>query len=51
MELDDKGRTARDGYIHEIIGRYQKREEWEILDDVRMMVDSIESRLRPISTT
>jgi len=46
MELDDSGRVARDGYIHEIIGRYKKREEWEILDDVRVIVESIKSRLR-----
>jgi hypothetical protein len=51
MELDDKGRQARDGYIHDIIGRYKKREEWEVLDDVRAMVESIESRLGPLSTT
>jgi len=50
MELDDSGRIARDGYIHEIIGRYKKREEWGILDDVRIIVESIESRLRPGST-
>lgn len=50
MELDDKGRIARDGYIHEIIERYKKREEWEVLDDVRTMVESIESRLGPVST-
>jgi hypothetical protein len=51
MQLDDKGRIARDGYIHEIIGRYKKREEWEILDDVRIIVESIESRLGLVSTT
>jgi hypothetical protein len=50
MELDDKGRIARDGYVHDIIRRYKKREEWEVLDDVRTMVESIESRLRPEST-
>ena len=50
MELDDRGRIARDGYIHEIIERYKKTEEWEILNDVRTMVESIESRLRPGST-
>lgn len=50
MELDDKGRIARDGYIHEIIERYKKREEWEVLDDVRIIVESMESRLRPGST-
>jgi hypothetical protein len=50
MELDDQGRQARDGYIHDIIGRYKKREEWEVLDDVGAMVESIESRLRPGST-
>jgi hypothetical protein len=50
MELDVSGRIARDGYIHDIIGRYKKREEWEVLDDVRAMVESIESRLGPIST-
>jgi hypothetical protein len=51
MELDDKGRQARDGYIHDIIGRYKKREEWEVLGDVRIMIESIESRLGPVSTT
>jgi hypothetical protein len=51
MELDDKGRQARDGYIHEIIERYRKREEWAISDDVRVMVESIESRLGPVFTT
>jgi hypothetical protein len=50
MELDDKGRIARDGYIHDIIIRYKKREEWEVLDDVRTMVESIEIRLGPVST-
>jgi hypothetical protein len=50
MELDDKGRQARDGCIHDIIERYKKREEWEIIDDVRTMVESIESRLGPVST-
>jgi hypothetical protein len=47
MELDDKRRQARDGYIHDIIGRYKKREEWAVLDDVRAMVESIGSRLGP----
>jgi hypothetical protein len=51
MKLDDKGRQARDGYIHDIIGRYKKREEWEVLGDVRIMIESIESRLGPVSTT
>jgi hypothetical protein len=51
LELDDSGRIARDGYIHGIIRRYKKREEWEILDNVRAMVESIEIRLGPSSTT
>jgi hypothetical protein len=50
MKLDDTGRIARDEYIHEIIEQYKVREEWEILDDVRIMVASIESRLGPLST-
>jgi hypothetical protein len=50
MELDEGGRQARDGYIHEIMERYEKREEWAILDDVRIIVESIVSRLGPGST-
>ena len=50
MELDDSGRIARDGYIHEIIDRYKRREEWEMLDDVRATVESIEGRLGRKST-
>jgi len=50
MDLDDEGREARDGYIREVIDRYRSREEWEILDDVRTMVQTIESRLGPVTT-
>jgi len=50
MELNDGDRIAREGYIHEIIGRYKAREEWEILNDVRTIVESIESRLGPFPT-
>lgn len=51
MDLDDEGRIARDGYIREVIERYKRREEWMILDDVRTMVESIETRLGPPVTT
>jgi len=51
MELKDEDRIARDGYIHQIIERYKTREEWELIGDVRTIVESIESRLRPISPT
>jgi hypothetical protein len=51
MELDDNGRQARDGHIHEVIGRYKMREEWGMLDDVRTTVESIESRLGPFFTS
>ena len=51
MDLDDGGRIARDGYIREVTERYKRREEWVILDDVRTMVESIESRLGSQLTT
>ena len=50
MGLNDGDRIARDGYIRHIIERYKNREEWEILDDVRTIVESIESRLGPFPT-
>ena len=45
MDFDKEGRKARDGYISEIIFRYKQREEWEILDEVRAIVEAIERRL------
>ena len=51
MNLDDEGRIARNGHIREVIERYKRREEWVILDDVRTMVESIESRLGSPLTT
>jgi hypothetical protein len=45
MILDEAGRKARDGYIRGVIDRYQKKEEWEILKDVRAVVEAIDARL------
>jgi len=45
MAFDEEDRKARDGYISEIIARFRKREEWEILDEVRAIVEAIECRL------
>lgn len=45
MALDDEDRRARDESVKEVIGRYKTREEWEILSDVREVVESIESTL------
>jgi len=45
MDFDQEGRKARNGYISEIISRFRRREEWEILDEVRAIVEAIESRL------
>jgi len=50
MDLAEEGRIARDVYIRQVVEQYRSREEWEILDDVRTMVQTIESRLGPVTT-
>ena len=45
MKQDNEGRKARNGFIHDIIARYKERDEWEILGDIRVIVEDIERTL------
>ena len=45
MALDEEGKKARNESVRDIIGRYKSRAEWEILTEVREVVESIESTL------
>jgi hypothetical protein len=38
-------RREREGYVKEVIGMYKERREWEMLPDIRRVVESIEAGL------